>query len=162
MSPTFTTDDQKPATIIEFPGSSTNRSGKLSSSLPRGAFKRPGGSIAYDDYNSNHINQPGISSSSISYFEGRMLDLAKDLGVPTNRREARKLAQVLNSSLGMNQTVSVAVLLGQPLAADNITAITNIIEDTVRRLGLHAPSRFDNWCFLLNCLIDDAMAQDCG
>ncbi len=162
MSPTFKTDDQRSSTIIDFPRSSTGRTGKLSSSLARGAFKRPGGTLADSDYNGNHIAQPGISSSSISYFEGRMLDLAKDLGVPTNRREARKLAQVLNSSLGMNQTVTIAVLLGQPLAIDNITAITNIIENTVLRLGIHAPSSFDNWCFLLNCLIDDALAQDCG
>ncbi|MEN8722560.1 MAG: hypothetical protein ABF335_06700 [Alphaproteobacteria bacterium] len=162
MSPTFTTDNQKPSIIIEFPGSNARRSGKLSSSLPRSAFKRPGGSLSNGDYNGNQIGGPGTSSASISYFDGRMLDLAKDLGVPTNRREARKLAQVLNASLGMNQTVSVATLLGQPLSADNITALTNIIEDTVLRLGLHAPSRFDNWCFLLNCLIDDAMSQDCG
>lgn len=162
MSPTFTTDEQKSSTIIEFPGSNSKRSGQFSSSLPRGAFKRPGGTLADDDYNGNHIGQPGMSSSSISYFEGRMLDMAKDLGVPTNRREARKLAQVLNSSLGMNQHVPVAALLGQPLAADNITAITNVIEDTVNRLRTYAPSSFDNWCFLLNCLIDDAMAQDCG
>lgn len=162
MSSTFTTDDQKQSTIIEFPGSSSGRPGKLSSSLPRGAFKRPGGALADGNYNGNHHGQSGVSSSSISYFDGRHLDLAKDLGMPTNRREARKLAQVLNSSLGMNPTVSVAVLLGQPLAADNITAITNIIEDTILRLGLHAPSSFDNWRFLLNCLIEDAMAQDCG
>lgn len=162
MSPHMPTDEQHTINILQFPSRDKDKTGSLQSSLPRGTFKRPGGALADSTYGGNRIDQPGIPASSISYFEGRMLDMAKDLGVPTNRREARKLAQVLNSSLGMNRHVSVAVLIGQPLAADNITAITNIIEDTVLRLGIHAPSRFDNWCFLLNCLIDDAMAQDCG